>query len=153
MLLSLLHLTLSTTTTTTNNNRYNNRDQSVANLLDPDKTFVFHWSFKIEVQYTKVDYNEDNLRDLRFWRNTMAYPAILGLCLPIFNFFFTRLAYTLNDFENYRTDTHYRTHLILKVFCFRFVNYFASLYYYLFLTSDNEDPQSDIFTKNFRVGE
>jgi hypothetical protein len=49
----------------------------------------------------------------------MAYPAILGLCLPILNKFFTSMAYWLTDFENYRTDSHYRTHLILKVFCFR----------------------------------
>ena len=56
------------------------------------------------------------------------------MLLPLINSFFTILAVKLNDFENYRTETEYRNHLILKIFAFRFVNYFAALYYYAFLT-------------------
>jgi Calcium-activated chloride channel len=40
----------------------------------------------------------------------------------------------LNDFENYRTESEYRTNLIIKVFSFRFVCYFATLYYYAFVS-------------------
>ena len=46
-----------------------------------------------------------------------------------------RLSIWLNNFENYRTESEYRTNLIIKVFSFRFVNYFATLYYYAFVSS------------------
>lgn len=45
----------------------------------------------------------------------------------------------LNDFENYRTESEYRTHLIIKVFSFRFVCYFATLYYYAFVSTGDEN--------------
>jgi hypothetical protein len=44
----------------------------------------------------------------------------------------------LNDFENYRTESEYRTHLIIKVFSFRFVCYFATLYYYAFVSTGSD---------------
>ena len=45
----------------------------------------------------------------------------------------------LNDFENYRTESEYRTYLIIKVFSFRFVCYFATLYYYYAVFSIGDD--------------
>jgi hypothetical protein len=44
-----------------------------------------------------------------------------------------RISVILNDFENYRTESHYRTALIVKVFSFRFVCYFATLVLLLIL--------------------
>ena len=89
-----------------------------------------------------VSLTKEHLLDSNLWLIMLVYPTILGMMLPLINFMFTRLAMSLNDFENYRTDTEYRNHLILKVFSFRFVNYFAALYYYAFLTSD---PEASIF--------
>ena len=40
----------------------------------------------------------------------------------------------MNNFENYRTVSEYRTHLIIKVFSFRFVSHFAVAYYYCFVS-------------------
>ena len=37
-----------------------------------------------------------------------------------------------NSWENHRTESSYRNHLIAKVFSFRFVHSFISLFYYAF---------------------
>ena len=68
-----------------------------------------------------------------------------------------RLSIWLNDFENYRTESEYRTYLIIKVFYFRFVNYFATLYYYAFVSSivseEEQDMQIDVILNGvLRVG-
>ena len=73
-------------------------------------------------------------RDPKFWFIIAGLPSLLGLFLPLLNFILMRISVMLNDFENYRTESHYRTALIVKVFSFRFVCYFATLYYYAFLS-------------------
>ena len=75
------------------------------------------------------------MADPYFWLIILGFPLILGICLPLLNNIFWRVALILNDFENYKTETEYRNFLILKVFAFRFVCYFATLYYYAFVTS------------------
>ena len=42
---------------------------------------------------------------------------------------YTALATWLNDLENYRTDTDYEDHLILKVMLFTFINSYITLFY------------------------
>jgi hypothetical protein len=74
------------------------------------------------------------LRDPTFWFITVGMPSMLGLFLPLMNLILMRISIMLNDFENYRTESEYRTWLIIKVFSFRFVCYFATLYYYAFIS-------------------
>ena len=45
----------------------------------------------------------------------------------------------LNNFENYRTESEYRNHLVIKVFSFRFICYFATLYYYAFVSVGSDE--------------
>jgi hypothetical protein len=45
----------------------------------------------------------------------------------------------LNDFENYRTESEYRTHLIIKVFSFRFASQFGTVYYYAFISTGSKE--------------
>ena len=51
-------------------------------------------------------------------------------------------------FENYRTESEYRTYVIINVFSFRFVSCFATLYYYAFASSivseEEEDRRTDL---------
>eukprot|EP01135_Chromosphaera_perkinsii_P006429 Nk52_evm3s495 gene=Nk52_evmTU3s495 len=59
--------------------------------------------------------------------------AILNLiAIIILGFFYRKLAVILNDWENHRTRTMYEDKLILKMFCFEFVNSYASLFYIAF---------------------
>lgn len=56
-----------------------------------------------------------NYASMRFWFY-MLMPAILYGCLiPLLDWLFTRVAHVFNDLENYRTESSYRNHLILKV--------------------------------------
>jgi len=87
-----------------------------------------------------VPIKKEDLRNPAFWFIAAGLPAALGLCLPLLNLILMRISVALTDFENYRTESEYRTHLIIKVFSFRFVCYFATLYYYAFLSVSNEQP-------------
>ena len=94
-----------------------------------------------------VQITQDLIKDATFWFIAAGLPALLGLFLPLLNFILMRVSIVLNDFENYRTESEYRTHLIIKVFSFRFVCYFALLYYYAFIsakgvTDENGDSQA-----------
>lgn len=70
-----------------------------------------------------------------FWFYLLLTPVLYGLLIPALDVIFTKLARRLNDWENHETETQYQSHLILKVFSFRFVHVFASLYYYAFAVS------------------
>ena len=101
----------------------------------------FHFSFSIDAigaDYETVPISREFLKDPTFLGIVFGLPSVLGLCLPLLNFILMNVSYALNDFENYRTHSEYRTSLIIKVFAFRFVCYFASIYYYAF-TSQGDD--------------
>ncbi|GAB1604800.1 anoctamin-8-like isoform X2, partial [Argonauta hians] len=51
---------------------------------------------------------------------------------------YTRVAYWLNDMENYRMQEAYENHLIIKLVLFQFVNSFLSLFYIAFYLQDME---------------
>ena len=90
-----------------------------------------------------VELSKDNLRSPQFWFLAILLPSMLGLFLPLLNFLLMRLSILLNDFENYRTESEYRTYLIIKVFSFRFVCYFATLYYYSII-SIGDDTSTEL---------
>jgi hypothetical protein len=127
-----------------------NRDQLLARyiaLLDASDSDSekFHMDFSVStIGYSRpvnsVPITRDLLMDPTFWFLTAGLPSLLGLCLPLLNFILMRVSIVLNDFENYRTESEYRTHLIIKVFSFRFVCYFATLYYYAFISTGS--PQA-----------
>jgi hypothetical protein len=63
------------------------------------------------------------------------YLSSLGNALQIqlFNFIYSRLAIILTEKENHRTRVNYEDSLIVKTFCFQFVNSFNSLFYIAFI--------------------
>lgn len=81
--------------------------------------------------------------DPYFWFIMIVFPLLLGISLPVLNFIFMKVAVFLNDFENYKTESEYRNFLVLKVFAFRFVCYFATLYYYAFVSSSGFAERND----------
>jgi hypothetical protein len=66
---------------------------------------------------------------------------------------FTALAVRLNNFENHQTQTVYMNRLILKVFAFRFITVFTSLYYYAFFmnldTTQGNTPRGRGFITSY----
>lgn len=89
-----------------------------------------------------VELNQKHLHDPDFWLIIIGFPTVLGLILPLLNFILRRISLWLNEIENHRTEAEFRTHFIIKVFAFRFVCYFAALYYYSFIGVGENDPQA-----------
>ncbi|ETO02780.1 transmembrane protein, partial [Reticulomyxa filosa] len=58
--------------------------------------------------------------------------VVNALVIMFFNNIYGVVAEKMNAWENYETETQYENNLILKVFVFRFVNSYASLYYLAF---------------------
>ncbi|KAG7390984.1 hypothetical protein PHYPSEUDO_006119 [Phytophthora pseudosyringae] len=78
-----------------------------------------------------------------FWVYLLLTPILYGLLIPVLDAAFTRAARSLNNWENHRTESRYQSHLILKVFSFRFVHVFASLYYYAFAPQAESSGDGD----------
>ncbi|GKY94550.1 hypothetical protein MPSEU_000420700 [Mayamaea pseudoterrestris] len=107
-----------------------------------DTHFQFENDFRAAIGRKKIivdtKVTTQQLQDPAFWFIIIGMPSLLGLFLPLVNLVLMKISVMLNDFENYRTETEYRTWLIIKVFSFRFVCYFATLYYYAFLSTGSE---------------
>ena len=126
---------------------YGNRDVMLANYFASNDDHSFEVSFSTDVigrraPILAVELNEEHLHDPHFWLIIIGFPTVLGLVLPLLNFSLRRISFWLNEIENHRTEAEYRTHFIIKVFAFRFVCYFAALYYYSFIGVNNTDPQA-----------
>ena len=67
-----------------------------------------------------------------FWLIALMYPTLYGVIITVCTFLFDVLSVHLNNFENHRTQSTYLNRLILKVFSFRFIIVFTSLYWYAF---------------------
>ncbi len=117
---------------------YTNRDIMLAKYFgDPDQDvgelFDLTWHISIIGKtdaMVAVDLSTEHLTNPNFWFTVGCFPILIGLSLPLLNFFLMRLSRILNNFENHRTESNYRNGLIAKVIAFRFVAYFAALYYY-----------------------
>lgn len=72
-----------------------------------------------------------------WWLAMVAPPIAYGLLIPTLDFLFSKLATRMNSWENHKTQTLHQNFLIAKVFVFRFVNSFVSLYYYAFSDSQS----------------
>lgn len=58
---------------------------------------------------------------------------LTALGIQIMNFIYGKVASTLNDWENHKTDTEYENSQIAKTFLFKFVNSYYSLFYIAFI--------------------
>jgi len=121
---------------------YANRDIFLARYFsDHDGIFVLDRSIAVigkKEAIGSVSLTEEHLRDPKFWYIIAGIPAMLGLTLPLFNFILMQISRMLNEFENHRTETQYRSALIIKVIAFRFVCYFAALYYYAYIATGTD---------------
>ncbi|XP_060702346.1 anoctamin-8 isoform X2 [Hemiscyllium ocellatum] len=67
------------------------------------------------------------------------FPKIfLAVVITIFDDVYKKIAYWLNDMENYRLQSAYEKHLIIKLVLFQFVNSYLSLFYIGFYLKDME---------------
>ena len=123
---------------------YGNRDVVLAKYFS-DQEFKITISTEAVGQTAPilaVELTQEHLHDPDFWLIIIGFPTVLGLILPLLNFILRRISLWLNEIENHRTEAEFRTHFIIKVFAFRFVCYFAALYYYSFIGVGENDPQA-----------
>lgn len=59
--------------------------------------------------------------------------GIYSVWISATNYIYSLVAVRLNDWENHRTQTEYEDALIIKTFCFQFINSYISLFYIAFL--------------------
>ncbi|XP_045506984.1 anoctamin-8-like [Colias croceus] len=76
-----------------------------------------------------------------WWENRIGYfnwmpRAMLAIIIALEEEAYARIAKWLNDKENYRLETKYENHLIVKIALFQFVNSFMSLFYIAFYVQD-----------------
>lgn len=130
-----------------------NRDQQISRYFEQKNntsgdsyTYTFEKDFEVswknvgqEAIVTDSDLNREILLDPTYWFIMVALPAVLGLCIPLLNLILTRISVMLNNFENYRTESEYRTHLIIKVFSFRIVSQLGTVYYYAFISTGSQE--------------
>lgn len=126
---------------------YGNRDAMLQNYFSSDERGTYQFRFSWDVigsakPIQTVALSKANLSDPRFWLIMTGFPSLLGLILPLLNFCLRQLSLWLNEIENHRTEAEHQTHFIIKVFAFRFVCYFAALYYYSFLGSTTVDTHA-----------
>ncbi|XP_052102475.1 anoctamin-8-like isoform X4 [Mytilus californianus] len=67
---------------------------------------------------------------------TVIPKILLAICIGISDEIYKKIAFWLNDMENYRMDEAYENHLITKLATFQFVNSFLSLFYIAFYLQD-----------------
>jgi len=72
----------------------------------------------------------------RLWNNDPSYKMAIGVInavqIKIANVLYTKLAFTLNEFEQHRLPKDYNNHLVIKRIIFMVVNSFNSLFYMAF---------------------
>lgn len=117
---------------------YGNRDVMLQNYFSSDESDPFQFGFSLDViggeaPILTVVLNKEHLHDPKFWSIMIGFPTALAFILPLLNHCLRRLSLWLNEIENHRTEADHQTHFIIKVFAFRFVCYFAALYYYSFI--------------------
>ena len=123
---------------------YGNRDVVLANYFSDEdfKVTISTAALGQTAPILAVELTQEHLHDPDFWLIIIGFPTVLGLMLPLLNFLLRRISLWLNEIENHRTEAEFRTHFIIKVFAFRFVCYFAALYYYSFIGVGENDPQA-----------
>ncbi|XP_059056300.1 anoctamin-8-like isoform X2 [Achroia grisella] len=81
------------------------------------------------------------LRAQDWWEGNVIYltwipRTFLAIIIWVEEEVYARIARWLNDKENYRLETKYENHLIVKIALFQFVNSFMSLFYIAFYLQD-----------------
>lgn len=77
---------------------------------------------------------------------TLQVPGVLQVVwLTVVGEIYTAVAKKLNDFENHKTENDYQDHLIVKRFCFEFVQWLFGLFYTAFWTQDREELSALLF--------
>jgi hypothetical protein len=122
-----------------------NRDLWLARYFansDEERFFDINWSLSAignKDALGAVELSKAHFQDPKFWYIVSLPPLILGLTLPLLNFILMQISRGLNDFENHKTESQYRNALIAKVIAFRFVAYFAALYYYAYIATGPDE--------------
>ncbi len=68
---------------------------------------------------------------------TIAAGIVMGFTIVILNAVFSSIAWSLNRWENHRTTTEFEDKLVFKLFWFKFINSYTSLFYTAFLKEQN----------------
>jgi len=84
--------------------------------------------FSTRDSYLEKDPNETGLLNVKM----MFAPLIWGFLIPVSDLIYSKIAHSLNSWENWKRESAYEKNRIIKVMSFRFMNSFLALYYYAF---------------------
>lgn len=98
---------------------------------DDNTAASLSWS-SILASFSRFEQFFNGQHDWKWWTVTAVPPIVYGLLMLASNVLFGRVALFFNDWENHATESSYRNHRIAKVFFFRFLASFVSLFYYAF---------------------
>eukprot|EP00937_MAST-01D_sp_MAST-1D-sp2_P003260 g3260.t1 len=74
------------------------------------------------------------VKERLFWgKGAIVAGVVNGVVIGVGNGLYTKLARSLTDWENHRTNTEYENNLITKTFLFRFFNSYASFFWIAFM--------------------
>nr|CCA18222.1 anoctamin putative [Albugo laibachii Nc14] len=107
-------------------------DNVISSFVTLWRTGTFYWSVLPQLHRLHLGSG--------FYFYFLLTPILYGLLIPILDMCYTICARWLTNWENHATESRHQNHLIVKVFSFRFIHIFASLYYYT-LASTFQDPQ------------
>jgi len=77
-------------------------------------------------------YYEAQLQASGHLHATTLLNVAIALQMRLYAFLWQHLSVWLTDFDNYELDSEYFTALVIRVFCFQFINSFVSLFYVAF---------------------
>jgi hypothetical protein len=94
--------------------------------------FLFICFLLLLVQFT-VWFEHYLLTVKGFSWGSMAGSLLSSIQIQVLSYFYSSVVVSLNDYENYRTDTAYEYNLIFKTFLFQMFNNYSALAYQAFL--------------------
>jgi hypothetical protein len=95
----------------------------------------------VSVIFVLQYYIDNDVANAEEQQTGQTFASILNaIQIQLLNYYYNKLAVWLTNRENHRSDTEFEDSLIAKLFCFSFVNSYASFFYIAYIKSGVNTP-------------